>query len=82
MFNISSFLDKFLNLEKDSELKKEIIIEEIKKHTGIEIKYFELETDERFIKIKTNPVFRNEIYMHKSKIEEKLRERKIFLLLK
>ena len=81
MFNISNFLDKFLKLDRDNILKQVVIVEIIKKETKIELKKEDIEIKGEQIKIKTNPVIRNEIFMHKTEIENQLKISKIFLKL-
>lgn len=81
MINISGFFQKFLNLEKDNNTKLSIILNVIKKETGLELTKEMLETKKDTIKIKTNPVFRNEIFMHQPQIEHTLKSQKIFLKL-
>ncbi|PIR40005.1 MAG: hypothetical protein COV33_02170 [Candidatus Zambryskibacteria bacterium CG10_big_fil_rev_8_21_14_0_10_34_34] len=79
MFNISNFLEKFLKLDRDNILKQTVIIEIIKKETEIELEKENIEIKGEQIKIKTNPVIRNEIFMHKTEIENQLKISKIFL---
>lgn len=79
MFNISNFLDKFLNLEKDKNTKIFLIIESIKKETGIELAKENVEIKGDNLKLNCNSVFKNEIYMHKEGIESTLKSQKIFL---
>ena len=79
IFNISNFLQKFLSLEKDNNLKLSLIIESIKQVVGLDLSKEVLEIKGDNLKINTNPVVRNEIFMHKSKIEENLKSNKIFL---
>lgn len=81
MIDISSFLQKFLNLEKDNNTKLSIILETIKKETDIELSKEMLEVKGDNIKLNCNPVFRNEIFMHQSQIEDSLKFQKIFLKL-
>lgn len=81
MFNISGFLEKFLSLEKDNNTKIALILEIIKTKTGVELSREMLEIKGESIKLNCNPVFRNEIFMHKSEIEENLKFQKIFLRL-
>lgn len=81
MFNISGFLEKFLSLEKDNETKIALILETIKSKTGLELSREMLEIKGESIKLNCNPVFRNEIFMHKSEIEAELKSQKIFLKL-
>lgn len=81
MNNITNFLQKFLKIEKNNNTKLSIILEVIKKETNIELKKEMLETKRNSLKIKCNPVFRNEIFMHQSRIEESLKQQKIFLKL-
>jgi hypothetical protein len=79
MNNIAGFLQKFLNLEKDNNTKLFIILETIKTETGLELQKWMLQIKGDNIKLNCNPVFRNEIFMHKSQIEEQLKTSKIFL---
>ena len=81
MFNISNFLEKFLKLDRDNILKQKVIVEIIKKETKIELEKENIEIKREQIKIKTNPVIRNEIFMHKTEIEHQLKISKIFLRL-
>lgn len=76
---ISDFLQKFLNLEKDNATRLSIISDVIKQNTGIESCRETLEIKGDSIKINCNPVMRNEIFMHKSQIEDSLKSQKIFL---
>lgn len=79
MNSITGFLQKFLNLEKDNNTKLSIILSVIKQETNIDLTREMLEIKGDNLKINCNPVFRNEIFMHKSKIEEELKNSKIFL---
>ena len=79
MNSISGFLQKFLNLEKDNNTKLSIILDVIKKETGIELSKEMLEIKGDNLKLNCNPVFRNEIFMHQSQIESSLKQQKIFL---
>ncbi len=79
MNSISGFLQKFLNLEKDNNAKLSIILDVIKKETGLELQKEMLEIKRDNLKLNCNPVFRNEIFMHQSKIESSLKQQKIFL---
>ena len=78
MNSISGFLQKFLNLEKDNNTKLLLILNVIKKETGVELKKEMLEIKGDNIKLNCNPVFRNEIFMHQSQIEFALNQQKIF----
>ena len=82
MYNISGFLHKFLNLERDNNTKLSVILETIKKETDIELSKEMLEIKGDNLKINCNPVFRNEIFMNKEKIENLLKSQKIFLNIK
>ena len=79
MLNISKFLQKFLNLEKDNNAKLSVILDVIKKETNIELEKEMLKIRGDNLKINCNPVFRNEIFMHQSQIEDNLKSQKIFL---
>ena len=79
MYNISGFLQKFLKFEKDNNTKLLLILDAIKKETGLELSKEMLEIKGDNLKIKCNPVFRNEIFMHQSEIESLLKTSKIFL---
>ena len=69
MYNISGFLQKFLNLEKDNNTKLSLILEAIKKETGLELTKDMLQIKGDNLKINCNPVFRNEIFMHNPKLK-------------
>lgn len=79
MFNISGFLEKFLKLEKDNNTKIALILETIKQKTGLELGKEMLEIKGESVRLNCNSVFRNEIFMHKTDIEEALKSQKIFL---
>ena len=79
MNNITNFLQKFLKFEKDNNTKLSTILEMIKKETGIELSKEKLEIRGDNLILNCNPVFRNEIFMHKSQIENLLKNSKIFL---
>lgn len=79
MLDISNFLQKFLKLEKDNNTKLSIILSVLKQTTGIELSKEALEIRGDNLKINCNPVFRNEIFMHQSQIEDLLKSQKIFL---
>lgn len=79
MDNISGFFQKFFNLENNKNLRIGAIIESIKDISGVDVKPGDLETSESKVKINLPPAFRNQIFMHKDKIESSLRSQKIFL---
>lgn len=79
MLNISGFLQKFLSLEKSNDVKLAIILEVLKKQTGLELAKDGLEIKGDSLKLNYNSVFRNEIFMHRSEIESALKDQKIFL---
>lgn len=79
MLDISNFLQKFLNLEKDNDTKLSIILNVIKNETNLELSKKMLEIKGDNLKLNCNLVFRNEIFMHQPQIEEKLKSQKIFL---
>lgn len=81
MYNISGFLQKFLNLEKDNNTKIALILEVIKKETNLELSKEMLDIKGDSLKLNCNPVFRNEIFMHQEQIENHLKQKKIFLKL-
>jgi hypothetical protein len=81
MLDISNFLQKFLNLEKDNNTKLSLILNVIKQITRIELSKEMLEIKGDNLKINCNPVLRNEIFMHKKEIEDLLKHSKIFLRL-
>jgi len=76
---ISNFLQKFLSLEKDNNTKLSIILDVIKQKTNLELSREMLEVRGDNLKLNCNPVFRNEIFMHCSIIEDDLKSQKIFL---
>jgi hypothetical protein len=79
MNNISNFLQKFLKFEKDNNTKISIILDIVKQTTGLELQKETLEIRGDNLKINSNPIVRNEIFMHKSQIEDSLKSQKIFL---
>ena len=79
MLTISNFLEKFLKLDKDNNIKLSLILEIIKQKTNLDLSKEVLEIKGDNLKIKCNPVMRNEIFMHKIAIEESLKSSKIFL---
>ncbi|OHB14875.1 MAG: hypothetical protein A2431_02990 [Candidatus Zambryskibacteria bacterium RIFOXYC1_FULL_39_10] len=79
MNSIAGFLQKFLNLEKDNNTKLLLILDAIKQKTGLELTKEILEIKGETLKVNCNPVFRNEIFMHKSEIEDLLKNSKIYL---
>ena len=81
MNGIAGFLQKFLNLDRENRARIKVILETIKKFTGIELKKEDLEIKGETLKCKVNPVMRNEIFMHLSQIQESLKQQKIFLKL-
>lgn len=72
MFNISSFLDKFLKNIKSQDLYNEGVIEVIKKTTGIELKKEDLEIKDCVLFIKSNGAIKNKMFIFKSKILEEI----------
>jgi hypothetical protein len=81
MINISGFLQKFLNLEKNNDVKLGLVLEIIKNETGLIIPKENLEFKSENLKINCNPVIRNEIFMHKELIEKSLKSKNIFVSL-
>lgn len=81
MFNITDFLQKFLNLEKDNNAKLAAILDVTKQATGLELSREMIEIKGDNLKINCNPCERSEIFMHCSQIEEGLKSQKIFLKL-
>jgi hypothetical protein len=81
MNNIAGFLQKFLNLEKDNNTKLCLVLDAIKQSAGFDITKETLEIKGDNLKINCSPVFRSEIFMHKSQIEDILKSQKIFLKL-
>jgi len=81
MLDISNFFQKFLNFEKDNNTKLVIVLDTIKKVINLELNKEMLEIKGDNLKINCNPVIRNEIFMHKSEIENLLKTSKIFLRL-
>lgn len=79
MNGISNFLQKFLKLEKDNNTKLSLILDIIKQETTIQLSKEMLEIKGDSLKLNCNPVMRNEIFMHRSEIEESLKQQKIFL---
>ncbi len=82
MLNIASFFDKFLNLDKNNNTRLFFIIEVIEESTGIKLNKENIKISGDYINIKCNPVFKNEIFFNKDKIETILKNKKIFLNLR
>ncbi len=79
MISISGFFEKFLKLQKSNGLIKELLRETIKEISGVSIKTEDLDLKEDRVYLKCSPIFRNEIFMYREPIEEKLKAQKIFL---
>lgn len=79
MLEISNFLEKFLKLDENNSLKRIAVLKIIKKETGVELKKENIKIEREKIKVKSNPIIRNQIFMYKYKIEEVLKSQKIFL---
>jgi hypothetical protein len=79
MYNIAGFLQKFLKFEKDNNTKISLILETIKKETGLELTKENLEIKENTLKLNCSPIFRNEIFMRLPQITSALNSQKIFL---
>ena len=82
MFNISSFLEKFTKLHKNNEAIKQTLLSTIKEASGVSLKPTDLDLKEEKVYLKCSPIMRNQIFMHKEVIEERLKGQKIFLEIK
>lgn len=79
MNNISGFLQKFFALDNKNKAKLSLVLDVIKNKTGLLIQKENLEIKDEILKIKANPVIRNEIFIHKEEIELSLKENNVFL---
>jgi len=79
MLSISQFFQKFSALRKNNEFIKHTIQSAIKEISGVEIKLEDLDLKEEKVYLKCSPIMRNQIFMYKERIEESLKEQKIFL---
>ncbi len=79
MFNVSSFLNRFLILDKNKKNKTDLIIKIIKKHTNIYLNKENIILSDDFLKLKTTNVFKNEIFLNKDLIIKDFNENNIFL---
>ncbi len=79
MFNISNFLDKFTKLHKSNEYIKQTLKALIKEISGVDLTTADLDLKESGVYLKCSPLFRNQIFMYKEKIENSLKSQKIFL---
>ena len=74
MKGIESFLEKFKKLLKyDREIKK-IIIEVVKNIIGVEVKEEDIKIQNKILYIKANPYIKNEIFIKKDLILERLKK--------
>lgn len=79
MDGIENFFHKFLKIDKENNNKIDIILDIIKKNTKISLKKEDINLVGDKIKIKSNPVVKNEIIINKNSIETDLLSNKIFL---
>lgn len=81
MFNISDFFKKFKAIDTNNTRKQELILLIIKKHAGIDVVREHLEIRGETLRLKCGPVFRNEIFLKKDRIENDFKNEKIYLKL-
>ena len=72
--HITEFLNKFLNLFKNEESKREAILLVIAKHLGHPVQPTSIKIKGSIIYIQSSPIVRSEILIHKSVILEELKE--------
>ncbi|MEK7642561.1 MAG: hypothetical protein AAB392_02070 [Patescibacteria group bacterium] len=81
MLSISQFFEKFKKLQKNDKLLKQTLILTIKEISGAIIKEENLDIKEEKVYLKTSPIVRNQIFMYKEKIENSLKDQKVFFKL-
>jgi hypothetical protein len=79
MFNISQFFEKFKKAEDKSINQTLAIVGAIKQISGVSITSVDFEIKSEKIFIKKAPIFRNQILLYKSKIEDDLKSKNIYL---
>jgi len=65
---LQNYLEKFTKLKPPHKYPKEVFTEAVKKTTGILINEKEVEISGFNIYIKTKPIYKNEIFLHKEDI--------------
>lgn len=76
MFNISGFLDKFIQLSATNSFLKKTVSDAIFSVTGFRLDEKDIEIFGKKAKIKQFPVLKTEIFLKKEKILQKLLELK------
>lgn len=79
MFNISNFLKKFVDIQKNSEQVFLNILSIIKEATGINLDKSQIEIKGDNLYFKISPTIKNAIFLNKDKIESSFKIQKIFL---
>ncbi len=72
MFNISTFLEKFSKKIKSSQLHNKQILNIIEKESNIKIDIENLEIKNNTIYIKSSPPTKNQLFIFKKRIIEKI----------
>jgi hypothetical protein len=79
MRSISDFLSKFARLAKDSAQKLETINRIIKENAGVDVPVSALKQNKSTLFISVHPLIKSEVFMHKEKILNALKEQKIII---
>lgn len=74
MIEIKNLLLNFRNLLLSGEVKKGLILEVIKKITGVLIKKEEIEVKNGILYLNTKPIHKNEIFMKQDQVLAELKE--------
>lgn len=68
MLNISKYLEKIIKNLNSGEILNNIILDVIKKHTGVDIKLEDFELKNNIVALKTSPGAKNKIFIFKEDI--------------
>lgn len=79
MFNISTFLKKFVDIQKNSEQVFLNILNIIKESSGVNLDKSQIEIKGDNLYFKISPTVKNAIFLNREKIESSFKLQKIFL---
>ena len=74
MLSLSSFFQKFQHLEKSKQAQTVEFVSLIKTICGVALESSEIVIEENTVRLLASPLKRNEIFMHKEEVLEKLKE--------
>jgi hypothetical protein len=75
MFEIKDLLNRFSNILSSGEAKKFLIKEAVYETTGIQVSSEKIKIKNNIIFLEIKPILKNEIYLKKEKILQKLAEK-------